>query len=162
MCSSRGNEALIDFGFSTLRSSAADRFLVSLATEDGRTSDFGFRTEPPHIGAYKTFRQTEIRDVRLICGVDQDVRRFEIAVEHAVLVCVFDRSSDAPDVGRGAFRRQRLFAHQFAKAGAFHIVHRKKRLAHMFTDFMNRHDVRMLQSCRGARLGAKAFDELPP
>ena len=46
--------------------------------------------------------QTEIADMWLIVRIDQDVRRFQIAMKDAMLVCMMNRATDGGEIKRAA------------------------------------------------------------
>ncbi len=52
----------------------------------------------------KALRQTEIDDERRACGVDQDIGRLQVTVQHAALVCVMNRTGHRGDELCRAFR----------------------------------------------------------
>lgn len=93
--------------------------------------------------------EAEVDDLRLARGVEHDVGGLEVAVEDAVLMGVMHRAG-GPGQERGggagvpAQTRQGL-----REALAFHMAHGKIRPAFVFADFIDRHDVGMLQAGGG-------------
>jgi hypothetical protein len=101
--------------------------------------------------------QAEIRDPRLILFVDQDVRGFEVSMQHALRVRVLHCFGDGFQV-RGRFARwQRLIANQLREVASFDQVHGEKWLAGMFADFVDGDDARVLQVRGGFSFRAEAF-----
>jgi hypothetical protein len=105
------------------------------------------------------FRQAEISDSRLIVGVDQHVRRLQVTVQDAPLVCIVDRPGNQLHVASGFLGRQRLWAHPLRKALAIHVIHGEKVPAFVDTHIVNCDNVRMLENGGRRGLSAKALDE---
>src|SRR5437763_1167861 len=64
----------------------------------GRPHDLAARCQP--LAFLDTLGEAEVGDPGPAVAVDQDVRRLEVAVDHAPLVGVLDRLGDLPDEGR--------------------------------------------------------------
>src|SRR5437899_4232877 len=65
---------------------------------------------------------------------------------------------DRPEIFRGALRRKRRRLDQFREARTVDVVHDQELLAVMHADFVNRYDVRMLQSSRSRGFNSKTPD----
>ena len=104
--------------------------------------------------------QAEVRHARLIVGVDEDVRGLEVAVQDATLVRVVNRPGDGLQILRGALGRQNAFLGQTREIRSLHEIHHQEVLAFMHADFVDGHDVGMLQARRRRGFDAEAFDEL--
>jgi hypothetical protein len=115
-----------------------------------------FRVQPQPLG------QAEVGDPGLIRFVDDDVGRFEIAMEDAVPVSVMDRLGDGLDVPGRHSRRDGPVAHDLAQRPAGHVVHREERLTLVLAHLVNGYDVRVLQRGSGLGLGAEPTHELGP
>jgi len=105
--------------------------------------------------------QTEVGDPDLIVEIDQDVGRFEVAVQDAVLVGIMHGLGDAADVSGGLARRQRTAADEAGQILAFDIIHREERLALDVADFVDGDDVGVPQAGGGLGLAMEAFNSLP-
>ena len=99
--------------------------------------------------------------MRLALRVEEDVPRFEVAVEDAALVGVVDGAGDAGDEpgGGGSLAEGRgLGAGKlFSERSPFHELHHEVMAAHGFADFVDGNDVRVFQLRGGLGLGAEAF-----
>jgi len=104
------------------------------------------------------FREAEVRHVGHASGIDQDVRRFEVAMQDPLLVRVVDGLGDGFHPFGRAPRRNRCLAERLAKILPLNVVHREVVKALVFADFVDPYDVRMLQAGRGSRLGLEAED----
>jgi hypothetical protein len=93
--------------------------------------------------------QAEVGDARLALGVDQDVGRLEVAVQHAAAVREVDRLGDDADVAHRLQRRQRVFAHQFGQAAALDVIHREVVLPLLLADLVDGDDVGVLEAGGG-------------
>ena len=107
------------------------------------------------------FGEAEVRDARLVEGVDEHVGRFEVAVQHAALVSIVDGLRDLLHVARGPSGRQRPRAHKVGKIVALNEIHREVGLAFHFAYFVDTDDVRMLETRRCLRFGTEPFDGRP-
>jgi hypothetical protein len=77
-------------------------------------------------------------------------------MQNAALVRIFDGLSNEMDVTGGALPRQRAGGNDSSQALTFDEVHREVVLALMHTDFVNGHDVRVLQAGDGLGLGCRS------
>ena len=109
--------------------------------------------------ALQALGQAEIGDARLVVGVDEHIRWFEVAVQDALLMRVVDRFGNGLEILSRAPGRQRNVPHQGGQTGAIHEIHREIVLAGVDPDFMDRDDVRMVQHRRRRGLGAKTLHE---
>lgn len=101
-------------------------------------------------------RETEVGDVGGALSIEQDVRRFEIAVEDASLVSVVDRPSHLRD---DSGDRQRIIPETVRlrrQAPALQKRHGVVVPSLVSSDLMDRHDSRMAQACRRFRLGPES------
>src|SRR5436190_24379899 len=92
-------------------------------------------------------RQTEIADKWLAAIVEQNVSRFDIAMEHSAAVSVFDRARDF----RHEFHAPPRFVAErrnvLAQTSLLRELHAKKRQAVLaFAHFINRKNVRVIQT----------------
>jgi hypothetical protein len=113
-------------------------------------SDFRFIRQP--------LGQAEVRDTGMIVLVDQDVGRLEIPMQNAALVRILDRLGDGLGITRGAPGMERTVAQQLRQVPPGHVVHREERQAFVVTDFVDGHDVGMLETGRRLGLGAEALN----
>ena len=104
------------------------------------------------------FCQAEIGDPRLIVFINDNIGRFEVAVQDAVLMRVMNGSGNGFDVGGRTLRGQWTIPHDLGQRPTGHIVHREEVLAVVFADLVDGHNVRMLQTRNGLGFGLKAFD----
>ena len=128
------------------------------------------RTE--HLAAERQFRlgfeplgQAEVRHARLIGrGVNQHVRRLEIAMQHIPLVRKVDRFGDGLEIRGRLPGRQRTFGDELREGQSLDVIHREEVLPLGEADFVNGDDVRMLQAGGGGGFGAEALNEIlcPP
>ena len=103
------------------------------------------------------FGQAEIHDVRLAVGIDHDVRRLQVAMNHARFVCVMQGFTDG-DTQLGRFPcREALAGEPFAQVGPFdEIADDEDRLIDP-ADFVRADDVRMLELSRRPGFAEKLF-----
>ena len=103
--------------------------------------------------------------VRLPGGVQQDVRRLQIAMQDAALMGVMDRSGHRRQQ-RAAFRCSAMLAARTrslpcpfrrCQAAPLDQLHAEEVLAFVFADLIDGHDVRMIQVGGGLGFGAKAL-----
>src|SRR4051794_4106514 len=69
------------------------RHVVRRAEDGDRLREIAFALHP--------FRETEIAYVRFVRGVEENVRRFQVAMEDAVLMCVSHGARQLRNQGRG-------------------------------------------------------------
>src|SRR5205807_5870573 len=100
--------------------------------------------------------QAEIGHAWLVVGIDQDVGGFEVAVKNPSLVCVMDCFGNDLEVFRGAFGRKRLLLDQLREAGSIDVIHDQEMFSIVHPDFMDGHNVGMLQCRGGGCLNPKA------
>jgi len=103
----------------------------------------------------------EVRDLRAVLVVDDDVLRLEVAVDDTAAV----REARGPeDLNRevdGALGRERaLVVDELLQRSAGDVLHRDVRRVVPLAAVVDRHDVLVLQARRGRRLTAEALDEL--
>ncbi len=104
--------------------------------------------------------QAEIGQVRFTAGVEEDVGGLEIAMEHAALMGVMDGAGERGQEHRRLARREgRLPVGQpLRQGGALHQLHRQEVPAVVLSDFVDGHDVGMVEAGGGAGFGLKAGD----
>ncbi len=95
--------------------------------------------------------QAEIGDEWLAVLVEQDVRRFQVAVEDAPLVGVVHRQGGLLQQRRGRFGIRDVVGELFIQARPADQLHAEIALAVVVADLQDGHDVRMVE--RGDRLG---------
>jgi hypothetical protein len=76
----------------------------------------------------------------LAIGIDQDVGRFEIAVNHAALVTIFHRVTDFLDQLSRVPRGQRATGDAVGKTLAVHVAHREIVLTLVLANLKDRHN----------------------
>src|SRR6266568_3781310 len=81
-------------------------------------------------------------------------------MQDALLVRVMDRFGSDLHVPRGFGWREWTIADELREVMPLHVIHRKEVLAFVHSDFVNGHDVRMLQSSRGGRFAAEPLGNL--
>src|SRR5262245_14361250 len=140
---------------------------TTLSPEDGGEGSCGGRglprRSPKGEGGFtgrQTLRQAEIRHARLAVGIEKNVGRFEVAMDDTVLMGVVHRRGDSSHQLSGPAGRERLLAGQVPQMPAFDVVHRKILPSFVFSDFVNGHDVRMMQVGGGLSFDAETLDEL--
>ena len=99
--------------------------------------------------------QSEVGDIRLAFGIDQDVRRLEVAVQHAAPMRVGDGSTNGSQQFGGLSRRQRPVGESLCQCGPFDQLHAEVRTAINLTDLIQRDDVRVMELSSRFCLGAK-------
>ena len=114
------------------------------------TAEDGFGHGEPGV-VFEQLGQTEVGQMRFAVGVDDDVVRFEVPVQDAVLVGVMDGMGEGRDDARAAFGGKRAIGEFPVEAAAVDPAHAEERLAGMFPDLVDRHDVRVFEV--GGRLG---------
>jgi hypothetical protein len=126
-----------------------------------RRAQDGPAARPPGI-AGRALGQAEVGDVRLAARVEQDVGRFEVAVEDAALVRVMHRPRHRRNKLRGVAQvRSRLGrSAQHREAAALDELHGEVVLALVLADLVDGHDVGVIQLGGGLRLGAEALHVL--
>src|SRR5205085_1512526 len=77
----------------------------------------------------KELGQPEVGDVRLIVHVDEDVRRFQVAMKNALLVRVLHRPGQDAHVARGHFASKRSLSEPLIETEALDVLHREIMLA---------------------------------
>ena len=106
------------------------------------------------------FCQAEIGQMHLVVGeVDEDIRRFEVAVEDALLVGVVNGLGDRPGVAGGLAGGQRFAGQHLGEVLALDKVHREKRLAVHLADLVDGDDAGVMEMRRGLGLALEAFDD---
>jgi len=97
--------------------------------------------------------QTEIRDPRLIERINENIGRFEVAMEYSFLMCVMNGLGNRLKIPGCAPRRKRFGPYQLGKTPPLHKIHREVILSFGLADFVNGHDIRVLKACsRGGLL----------
>src|SRR5262249_28126190 len=105
---------------------------------------------------FEPLGQPEVSDVRLPVGVEQDVRRLQVAMQDAALM----RVVDGPRDGGHDFRcpplpplaeARTLSADHFRQAAAFYQSHGEVRLSVFVADLVDGDDLRVVET--GGRLG---------
>ena len=99
------------------------------------------------------FGQAEVRDARLVEGIEQHVRWFEVAVERAALVRILNGLGDKAHVLRRLGGGQRFFADERGQVLSLDIFHREVVLTIVLAHLVDGHDVGVMQI--GRRLGLR-------
>src|SRR5687767_15368956 len=105
--------------------------------------------------------ETKISDARLVELIDNNVGRFEVAVQDAAFVRIIDRFSNDLDVANRA--AEPVAVAQFAirvdpgETLALNKIHGEERLAVVRAYFVDGNDVRVLQTGSGRRFSAKTL-----
>ena len=110
--------------------------------------------------AFRQLGETEIGDERLAAGVQKDVCRLDVAVQHAVLVRVVHGPRDFGQQFGGLARGQRLAAKAPGEVRPIHEPHREVVLPLVLSHVEHRDDVRMIQPCDCLRLAIEALDKI--
>ncbi len=97
--------------------------------------------------AVQSIGDAEVGDVRLAFGVDQDVRRFEVAVQDSSGMCVMDRFRDGREERGGPSRIGEVIPQSAVEAPAGDQLHGEKVVAPALADLINRHDVGVVHPC---------------
>ena len=103
------------------------------------------------VGLRQPLGEAEVGDIRIAMFIREDVRGFEVAVQDPPAVGVVDGQghvAEAGGLGAGVEPRG------LGEIAAGDVLHREVLQALMFADFIDRHDVRMVE--RGHRLGLGA------
>src|ERR1700722_18112345 len=98
----------------------------------------------------KVLGQTEVGDARLVEGIQEDVGWLEIAMQYTSLMGVVDGLSNGSHVIGSASSRQWIVAHYLSQIRPFNEFHRKVVVSVLFTDLIDRDDVRVLQASSSA------------
>jgi hypothetical protein len=110
------------------------------------------------------FGEPEVGQVRVLLAIsdrDQDVRRLDIAVHEAPVVCCVERRSDLCEQLDAARRFERaVVEQQFAQVDPGHIIHRQKQQAALFTGVMDPDHMLVAQRGGDSHLALKAQTEL--
>ena len=96
--------------------------------------------------------QSEVGDERAAVGVDQDVRRLEVAMQDAPLVGIRDRPADRRQYLRGATGGHGAVRQEPGQGRPLDELHRQIRLAVVETDIKECDNVRMLEPGHDRRL----------
>ena len=106
-------------------------------------------------------RQTEIGDQHLPPSVDHDVGRFQVAMQHALVVGGRETRAQLARDLHGFIGRQASDApQQGVEVLAIHVLHRKERGTIRFADIVNPADVGVRNLARDAHLGVEAREHL--
>ena len=106
---------------------------------------------------FQSFGQTEIGDLGHVARRQQDVARFEIAMDDSASMRGFDRVGHLPKQRGGAGGRLRLAVNQLAERSAFDELERDVQTVVVLEDVEDLHDVRMLQLRDGFGFGPEAI-----
>ena len=93
----------------------------------------------------EVFGQAEVGDLRLAVGRQQDVGRFQVAVDDAALVGVLHRAGQFLHELGGLRRTPRRPVPLAGEAAALHVLQRNERPALVFSYFVDLHNVRMVE-----------------
>ena len=115
----------------------------------GRTHDLA-RAGQPAV-ALHLLREAEVRHAGIPVFVQKDIRRLQIAVNHSLPVCIFDRVGDLCQKRCCLARRQRASGETLGEALPLDQAHREVMLPLVLADLIDRHDRRMIEV--GRRLG---------
>ena len=107
------------------------------------------------IGA-NSLGQAEVRNVRLIVGIQQNVRRLHIPVHDAVAMGIVQGSRDEHDITGRLTGGQGALDQALRKTRSFHEIHAVERLAANLADFVDGHNVGMAKLSIGFRFQPKA------
>ena len=99
--------------------------------------------------------EAEVGEVRGARGVEEDVRRFDVAVEDAAGVEVMDGSGDLDDEVNRLGHRQRPVAEAGGEVVAIDEIHGAPQLPVSVAGVVDRHDSRMADAGGQSRLGEK-------
>ena len=105
-------------------------------------------------------RDAEVDEVREVVVVHQDVGRFDVAVHQPGLVGVVQRRRDLLDDRHRARRVERSGVEQGLQVDAVDQPHGHVQATVDLADVVDRHDVGIVQACRGAGLAAEPLLEI--
>ena len=97
--------------------------------------------------------EAEVGEVGGAVAVEEDVRRFDVAVEDAVVVEVVDGAGDLGDEVDGFVERQRSVAEECSQIVAVDEIHGAPQLPFLVTGVVDRHDARVADAGGQTRLG---------
>ncbi|MEO6800159.1 MAG: hypothetical protein ABI178_09500 [Rhodanobacter sp.] len=103
----------------------------------------------------------EIRDQRLIGGIEHDIRRFQIAMEHAVTVGVSDRAGDQGNESRALAELSLQRRNALGQVAAFGELHAEVRKPGVGADLVDRQDTRVIEAGHQLGLAAKTVERIP-
>ena len=104
------------------------------------------------------FRYAEVCDLGVRALVDQYVRRFDIAMDDALFVCVVERGGGLPQNGKRVFTSDRLRVVQdFFERRTIHALHEDIGQPVFFGDVVNGDDIGMRQHPGGLSLTKQTF-----
>ena len=90
-------------------------------------------------------------------GVDQDVRRFHVAVNDPAAVGVLEYLGNSQEPERSLLRCRRCLGELCGQGRAADELEDDKQIVVVFDDFVNWHDHRMTQSCCGTSFAQYPF-----
>jgi hypothetical protein len=102
----------------------------------------------------------EIAQVRFVLGIEEDIGGFEIAMKDAAIVSVLNGASDFDDEASGRFRFYGLTGQFFVQRRSGNQAHAEKGLTIVLTDFVNGHDVWMIEAGRHLGFGLEAAQRI--
>ena len=95
--------------------------------------------------------------MRFAFCIEQNVPRFDVAMQNAVFMRVMNRAGDLRDQFRRLPDRHRRPPDDFVKLTSFNKLHAEVARAITLADFVDRNDTGMLQSGRGFGFKTKAL-----
>src|SRR5437899_9949913 len=98
--------------------------------------------------------------MRLALSIEQNIPRFDVSMQDAVLVCEMDSARELRDEFRCAPNRHRLTPDNFIEFAAFHQAHTEVAGTVAFSDLMNWHDARMVETGGSFCFEAKTLEML--
>ena len=104
------------------------------------------------------FRKTEVEHLRLAAIGDENIRRFDIAVNDAFRVRRVERVGDVDRERQQLLERQRIAVDRFLERSAFEQLQNEKRFPVVFADLVDRADVRVAERRRRSRLAEQPLD----
>ena len=99
--------------------------------------------------------EAKVGDVRSSFLVDQNVGRFQIAMQQPLAMCAIDRAADDGQQLGGQPRRHGSFGQPLRQRMAADVFHAEVRVPLRFADFVDRDHRRVIELRRCRRLGAK-------
>jgi hypothetical protein len=91
---------------------------------------------------------------------DENIRRFDVAVDDTLFVCCVERVSHLYAQLQQQIHRQRLAPDTMFERLPFEMLHHDEEPAVLLPDLMNRADVRVIQRRRGACLSLKSLQRI--
>ena len=139
----------------------AARFLDLLRGHVGRGAEFRAALGQQHRVALfiENLGDAEVGDLHAAFRIEQDVLRFDVAMQHALRVRELQRVTDGGDDVQRLLRRETARTHGLAQVHAIDVFHDQEAKAAALSEIMHGDDVRMTEPRQHAALTREALRE---